>query len=490
MSTGFMRYEMKNGVEYASVYHAKREDGKKVNDVEYLGRVIDKQKGIFQSRKRGTFQYSLGNTAVEYLPSTKEKLILNFGDSYFLHEMLVKLNFIDLLKRVFGATSDSLLSLIFYKTLRGGANSFAKTWWEGSYTRILFPSVSLASQRITEILKEIGDEKAQRYFFREYLKFISPFCGGGILVDSTGLPNDINFPLTAINNHNGVISNESRLVFVLDRKTKVPIFFRYVAGNIVDVSTLDTTITEVKAFGIDVKHAIVDAGYYSESNIRAMQRSGISFLLRMSTNRKLYNELLVDHAVGLEDAKNLVKYRNRFVYIKRVKIDLFGSTGYAYVAEDIDRKHDEIKKYMNSTYDDMDITFAEMNAQMQYKGFFILISSDIIETQEILPLYYTRQAIEQVFDISKNCADLLPLRVHSVEAFRGHLLLSFIISAAYIFVDKMLKDSNVNATEAYYILHNLMCKVYDDKIIVQEANKKMNDIAKAVEISFPMMIST
>jgi hypothetical protein len=40
-----------------------------------------------------------------------------------------------------------------------------------------------------------------------------------------------------------------------------------------------------------------------------------------------------------------------------------------------------------------------------------------METSEILPLYYTRQQIEQIFDIGKNYADLLPLRVQSEDTF-------------------------------------------------------------------------
>jgi len=59
--SGFIRYEQKNGVEYASVYRAKRIDDKKTNDVEYLGRVIDKEKGVFVSRKQGVFCYSLSS---------------------------------------------------------------------------------------------------------------------------------------------------------------------------------------------------------------------------------------------------------------------------------------------------------------------------------------------------------------------------------------------------------------------------------------------
>jgi transposase len=384
--------------------------------------------------------------------------------------------------------TDTVISLILYRSLQQGASCYAHIWWEGSYARILYPNANLSSQRISETLKTIGDERVQRNFFQEYLRYIAPLCGKGILVDSTGLPNDIRFPLTAVNNHGGEINKEAKLVLVLDKDSGMPIYFRYVAGNIVDVSTLKTTLCEVRAYGLDVRHAIVDAGYYSEINIRALHASGISFLMRMVPNRKKYKDLINEHAADIEDARYLVEYRDRFVYIKCVEIDLFGKTGYAYIALDIDKKHEEVKKYIRGALENNDITRTDMNTEIQRKGLFVLASSELIDTTDILPLYYTRQVIEQVFDIGKNNIDLLPLRVHGLESFRGHLLLSFLASAAYVLVNKLLKKSDVCAIGAYRILRNMKCKVFDSFIVVQEATKKMNDIVKLVKLNFPIQL--
>ena len=331
----------------------------------------------------------------------------------------------------------------------------------------------------------IGDERICRAFFNEYLQFISSRCGESILVDSSGMPNDIRMPITAVNNHNGVISNESRLIYVVERDSKLPIYFRYAPGNIVDVSTLKTTIAEVKAFGINVRQAIVDAGYYSDKNVKALQKEKISFVLRVPPNRKLYKEVVAEHAPTLEDAKYLVKYRDRFVYIKRIGVDFFGTNGFVYVAIDIDRKHDESKAFLNKNYDNDELSPSDINAALMSKGRFVLASAEEIDSVDILPLYYQRQTIEQVFDISKNNADLLPLRVHGENTFRGHLLLSFMTTVVYILVNQMLEKSDWCAAGAYRILRNQKCKVFDESIIPQEPTKKMNDIAKHVGIELP-----
>ena len=86
-----------NGREYASLTTSAR-DGKQVGHqyLDNLGLVVDRDKGIFRSRARGLFRYTL-ETGFSDLPEgymrepradEKERLILDFGDSYFLWEYI------------------------------------------------------------------------------------------------------------------------------------------------------------------------------------------------------------------------------------------------------------------------------------------------------------------------------------------------------------------------------------------------------------------
>jgi transposase len=78
-----------------------------------------------------------------------------------------------------------------------------------------------------------------------------------------------------------------------------------------------------------------------------------------------------------------------------------------------------------------------MDAKMAQLGLFVIISSENLPTSEILPLYYTRQQVEQVFDVSKNNADILPIRVQNEDTFRGHLILAFL---ATVVIQKLQRD--------------------------------------------------
>jgi transposase len=120
---------------------------------------------------------------------------------------------------------------------------------------------------------------------------------------------------------------------------------------------------------------------------------------------------------------------------------------------------------------------------------FVLISSEQTDPKDIMPLYYTRQSVEQVFDVGKNNAELLPLRVHGEETFRGHLMLSFMASVAVLAVGGMLKGSAFHTEGAFHVMRNLKCKVFDDRILVKEPTKKMNEIVKVLKLKLPLEIN-
>jgi hypothetical protein len=420
----------------------------------------------------------------------REKLVIDFGDIYFLAAYLRKTGLIASLNAIGYQNPDTLHAMLGYYILCSSANCHASSWWEGSYARFLYPKANLTSQRISDFLANIGDESHLRCFFSEYVDHVSRGVsrGNNILIDSTGLPNSIRFPLTAVSNHNGEISNEVRLVYVTQQETGLPIYFRYCPGNVIDVSTLTRTILELKKSGVNTKFAILDAGYYSNDNIASLYESKVAFVTRLRENLKLYHNLIKEHLPTIETEENFVCYNNRYAYIKCVECELVkGYKAYAFVGLDIDRKSSESKKLFQRAKEDK-LCDSDVYDRMSSQGAFILVASRRIAKDKILPTYYMRQQIEQLFDIGKNYADMLPLRVQNEDTFRGHLLMTFIASAVVKKLQDDLKNTVYNPISVFMNLRNQKCKVYDDCIIVQEAFKKVNDIYKHFKISCPIEI--
>jgi hypothetical protein len=497
----YIGYDIKNGIKYAKICTGKRVNGKVVTSQKSLGRVLDEAAGIYQNRERGVFTFDVetgeyGTPDASFVPTgtrrknAQEKLILNFGDAFVLDEYISKVGMWDVVDSLGYGNSDTLRSMVLYYILENRSNQLAQAWHEGSYASVRYPKANLTSQRISDFLSSIGDEENQRAYFAEYFKLVGNRPGGEkVIIDSTGLPNSIHFPLTAISNHNGKLSNEVRLIYVVQQGTNLPLFFRYVPGNVIDVSTLIRTIAELKAYGINTKFAILDAGYLTQDNLRALYEHKVSFLSRLQENRKDYRELKAAHLGSLESKEHLVEYNSRYVYVKRVKATIMGQPAYAYICRDMAMKNIESSKLMDRAKA-RGMTTDEVFEAMEDQGVFILYSSRPIRTGDVLEKYYIRQQIEQVFDICKNNTNLLPLRVHAEDTFRGHLVLAFIASVIVKMLQDSLKKSGCSVNRALYTLGQQHCKVFDEVVLPCEPVKKVNDILKTLKIKWPLEIRT
>jgi hypothetical protein len=490
----YIGYDVKSGVKYAKICKSERVDGKVKTTQVSLGRVIDKDAGIYKNRRLGVFTYDIDTDTYgspdpsAVIPVIKrknaaEKLVLDFGDAFFVDQYITRIGLGPAIGAMKYGNQDSVRALLLYYVLCNMANYNAIEWLNGSYARVLYPKANLESQRISDLLSSIGEESSYRAFFHEYSRLLAHREGGvDVLIDSTGLPNSIHFPLTAVSNHNGQVSNEVRLIYVVQQGTNLPLYFRYVAGNIVDVSTLTKTILELKALNIDTRHAILDAGYVTDENAKEMFEAGISFVTRLRENRRLYKEIVTEHLPSLRSEENFVSYNARYAYIKRVDCEMIpGYNAYAYLGLDLSMSSLESSKlFMRASRDHMrDI---DVHRAMSTHGVFVLISTRPIAKDKILPLYYTRQQIEQVFDICKNNTNLLPLRVQSEETLRGHLLLAFAAAVICKKLQEDLKDTEYTPENALLSLRNHKCKVFEDHVLTLEAAKRANDIYKRFKL--------
>ena len=440
----------------------------------YLGVVTNKETKEYRPKQPKEKQASL---------STEKEIIQNFGDSYSINQVLNRVPFLSVLKGL-SVNFDTLMSLICFKIIKSSAMQYAEGWSVGNFASYLYPAAELKSQRISEFLKALGSEKLWRGFFGGYISSVTGEKTG-IIVDSTGMPNEIDFPLSAWGNHGGDYEIETRLMIVIDKTSGKPLYFRYMAGNIVDVSTLKNTVCELSEMGVKSSFALLDAGFYSEGNIKELYENNISFLTRLPSGRKLHKEL-IKNSTTMETAANMVTYNKRAMFVKKETIDLFGNKGFAYIICDVKRKGEESNKFLLAAKED-GLDDIEIDKELNKKGKFVMLSSEDLSINEVIPLYYTRQAAENIFGISKSFLDLLPLRTHSIETFRGYLMLTFISLLVYIEIKNLLKGT-YTVEGAMIEMGNLMCKIYGKNVIISEPSKKMKEVAELLGYMVPMKL--
>lgn len=495
----YIATQYQGGIPYARLMESVRE-GDTVRKVDHgnLGRVLDAERGIYKSRARGVFTYDpitnkYGQPPSDFVPNIKrknsrEQLIVDFGNVFLIDSLVSKYGLDDSIRAVEYGNPDSLRALLLYYILEKDSNVEAETWWEGSYARILYPKANLSSQRISDVLTKIGQEYSLRAFFSHYLDFLGEDVrkGANILIDSTGLPNNINFSLTQVSNHAGEINNEVRLIYVVQQGTRLPIYMRYVPGNIIDTTTLITTIKELKAQGVNTKFAVLDAGYMSQEGLQELYHSGVSFITRCPRNREVYKQA-VALAGDLEASKTVAEGKNgkifngRLVFVKHVPVTAYGIPLHAYVCKDTNRQGLENDKLLQEHLNGY-LSKEDLLAERNHGGVFVLLSTREIRAEEVLSHYYVREDIEQIFDISKNYASLLPLNVEKEETFRGHLLMTFMATVVLQMLQNETRKANISLNHILMKMRNQKAKVFESTVIPSEPVKEQNEIYKLLDI--------
>jgi transposase len=413
----------------------------------------------------------------------QEKLIQDFGDGFLVQESIKKSVIYPHLESIF-KDKPELLSLMSYRLCSPGPMYNCELWSQGNVAGTSLQGLKLSSQDISRLLGFLGEESLQREFFKGYLD--SSRCGTkNVIIDATSLPCQNSSDFNAFGYSDGSIEEQFRFHCVLSQETKKPLFYRYVPGNIADTSTLKATIEELKALGVQHSFALLDAGYSSEANIKHLREHHIDFLMRLPAGRVLYKETIANHYLELEALENAVQYGKRSLFVKAHKIDLYGEPGYIYTILDPAKKTKDYSKLIATrAANPKEIDEEADNFAFKRSGIFTLISSRHIPEKEILEAYYTRQSIEQVFGFAKSDLDLLPIRCHSDKTIRGYLFLQFLLLIVFIELRERL-SCHFTVEQALMTARALKCKVYDNKMIIQELTKNQKKIFELADIIVP-----
>lgn len=409
-----------------------------------------------------------------------EKLILDFGDGYLVNEYLKNLPLHKALKDVFGKRFDEMNVLLLYKLIEQSSMYNCKIWYSGNVASKLYPKADVSSQNTSAILSYLGNETLQRQFFQKYIKQI----GGvkkSIIVDATSLPNQIHSEFTEWGHGDGGIAKQIRLLCVVDQESKLPLYYRYLPGNIVDISALKTTLAELAEFGVESTFALLDAGFFSDENVKELYKQKIDFMTRMPASRTMYKEMIGAKNFKIEMSKNVVTVGKRGLFICRRNIKLYGHKAYAYIVLDPLRKGKELNELIvESAEEDKKIAAIDFNGC----GVMILVSSRKIPTNEVVQSYYIRQSVERVFGFYKDDLDSLPLRRHNEDTIRGYLFLQFLVLIIFVKLRTSLERKHT-VEQAMMIMRALKCKVYDSKLIIAELTKEQKLIIDALGVIVP-----
>ena len=263
--------------------------------LEKLGKVLwlseDKRTGIFNSPTRGLVEYRVDDNAFTSVGVEDERIDgvdmlkvkpeqhTTFADVHWLMTFLQQSGHAQVLEEAF--PDRKLLARLYvhiaHTILKNGGKESCKYFATKSVISHFFQEISLSSLKSdSPFFHGMGQDHVRIDYFKAYVSHMRkhfPEFGHGCYVDSTPLPNEIKANVfKQVGNHGTDGPQEqSRLALVLDKATGKPTWYKLFAGNINDINTLETIISDVKdSIDISLDSFVLDAGYVSKDLIGKM----------------------------------------------------------------------------------------------------------------------------------------------------------------------------------------------------------------------------
>jgi Transposase DDE domain len=145
---------------------------------------------------------------------------------------------------------------------------------------------TISSQRSSELFASLSDEAMQRFFRlqakrrvdKEYLAY-----------DSTSVSSyskslrQVRYGKNKDHEHLAQIN----LSLLFGQQSRLPFYYRKLAGNIPDVKTLRKLLADIETLGYEKIKVVLDRGFFSAANINDLYRHHIKFLIASKLSLKL-----------------------------------------------------------------------------------------------------------------------------------------------------------------------------------------------------------
>ena len=454
---------------------------------------------------------------------------LFFGATYLLDQIGEVTGLTADLKTCFPSTYKQIQSIAYYLVLEDQNPLFRFKKWAAIHRHPY--GKDIPSQRSTEIFQSVTEE-GKMHFFRlqgkrraekEYWAY-----------DSTSISSrsETLRQVKYGKNKDDDLLPQINLALVFGEESRLPFYYRKLAGNIPDVKTIQELLRELDVLGYEKLKLVMDRGYYSADNINALFKkhlkficgtsSGLSFakeFIREIGSRKdhyaYYNsnlELYVftktiawDYEQERPYKGDVVKEERRMylhLYFNSDKLSDDGKafnrrldtlknellSGHRVPEHEKDyRKYFEIKETPKRGIS-LTVKQDAVDAAHERYGFFVLISNEVKDPVTALSLYRMRDVVEKAFWNVKERLNLRRTMTSSESSLEGKLFVEFIALIYLSYIQKKMEEKGLFAT---YTLHELLdeldvieCFMEPGKSLIQgEVLKKQEQIYRDLEVT-------
>ena len=211
---------------------------------------------------------------------------LDYGNTYFLGEICKQAGLTAMLREHFPAIWKELIACIFFEISEKKALYLCKPWLESTYLDV---DTDMCSQRISEMLRHLGEEEQMRTGFLEHWAR-SHKSNRFIVFDITSFSSYAR-KLELLEwgyNRDGEKLPQVNFGVIYGEPASLPLFYTRYPGSIPDVKTLNNMVEYLKWLKISHSLFVLDRGFFSSRNLSKMS-ADMQFLIPLpySTNSAL-----------------------------------------------------------------------------------------------------------------------------------------------------------------------------------------------------------
>lgn len=310
-----------------------------------------------------------------------------------------------------------------------------KREFEASYLNDLHPDLACSDYTVRSLTTKLGSRSGDiASFMRCYMK-----PGAKLIFDGTSIFTraDDSYAQKGYNPDHKQ-ETQVRLLYIFDRTSFMPVFYRMVPGAITDKMALKET---VEASGCKNCVVIGDKGFYSKKNVGFLMENKMSYILPLQYNTKLIPE---EFASNTDDRKfdGCFPYKGRNIWHKTLDCGIEGNKVYIY-RDDKRRLQAEVKFMQQKEADCEGMETATIFDDAR-RGMFAFVSNTGDDARQVYMNYKERWDVEQCFDYLKNSVQAGASYKRTNEELEAWSFINHISLLYFYGVVKNLREKGLN----------------------------------------------
>jgi transposase len=278
----------------------------------------------------------------------------------------------------------------------------------------------------------------------------------------------------------GTFDDVINLMCVFSVKQQMPVYYRLLPGNIKDMSAFKICLLES---GVNDGIIVVDKGFASETNIKALEAENLKYIISLPRDSKL-----IDYQKAKAGDKSqfdgYLKHAGRFIWYysyevknnKKITVFLDEQLRNREDGDYLERIENKVAKYSIESFHQKRHAF----------GTIALIDNIQKPSGEVYQYYKTRGEVETMIDALKNILDADRTYMQNPQALEGWMFVNMIALKWYYSILNLLKKHELNKNYAPMDLLMMLSEVKKVKIndmwFDAEQTKKTADLLLNLKI--------